>query len=199
MSTLRLFAAIELPSFVVDDLARATAPLRDDTLSWTDTPAWHVTLAFYGAVDEALVPSLQTRLQRAGARCPVLELRLSGAGRFGHRVLWAGVAGDRDVLRGLAAAALAAGRRTGIAVEEGRTYRPHVTLARSTADVDLRPYVAALADHQGAPWAATDLALVRSHLGGGEGRRARYETVDRFPLRAAPPVRSTRRRPRRAP
>ncbi len=198
MSTIRLFAAVELPPFVVDDLAAVTGPVRDDTLRWTDPAAWHVTLAFYGAVDEATVPALRTRLERAGRRCPVIELSLSGAGRFGHRVLWAGVTGDRGVLRGLSAAALAAGRRTGIAVDEGRGYRPHVTLARAVSEVDLRPYVTALADHRGPRWTATDLALVRSHLGAGEGRRARYETVGRFPLSAAP-VRSPRRRRRRAP
>jgi len=183
----RLFAAILLPAEVVADLAAAVGPHRDDTLRWTATDSWHLTLAFYGQVEDARVPDLKARLTRASKRQPVMSLALAGAGRFGHRALWVGCDGDVLVLRALARSASAAGRRVGAATEEARRFRAHVTLARARIPVDLRPYVSALAGYRGPSWSGDAVALVRSHLGGGENRRARYETLSSHSLTARSP------------
>ena len=49
--------------------------------------------AFLGEIDENVLPDLTTRLARAARRHPPQELALSGAGRFGDRVLWTRVRG----------------------------------------------------------------------------------------------------------
>jgi 2'-5' RNA ligase len=172
-----LFAAVLIPPEVVADLDAAVAPYRDDVLRWTTLDSWHLTLAFYGQVDDARVPDLKARLTRAAKKYPVLSLALRGAGRFGQRALWVGCEGDVAPMRALARSVAAAGRRAGASAEESRRFKAHLTLARAPKPVDLRPYVSAIGSYRGQAWTADALALVRSHLGAGENRRARYETL----------------------
>lgn len=102
---MRLFAALLPPGRVLDGpdgLAGAVDGLRTaegaDRLRWTDRDNWHITLAFYGEVPDTALPGLQARLAHAARRSGPLRLRIAGAGRFGDRTLWAGVAGaDEDV------------------------------------------------------------------------------------------------------
>ena len=151
---------------------------------------WHCTLAFLGEVDDRLLPGLFGVLESAASRTEVFPLRIQGSGHFGNRALWAGVGGGVDELGLLAGRVGAAARRAGVPVDDTRSYRPHVTLARSGREADLRPYVEELAGFEGAPWLVSDIALVRSHLppggpaipDGGRSKEPRYETLLRFPL-----------------
>jgi 2'-5' RNA ligase len=182
----RLFVALWPPEQVVEELAGAIARVRplEQDLRWTTPEQWHLTLVFLGEVSEERLPELSRRLARAAQAHPVLSLHFAGGGRFGDRVLWTRVEGDREPLRRLAASASAAARRTGLDVED-RPYRPHLTLARNTGGAHLRPLVAALAAYTGTAWTADQLHLVRSRLGQGPGRKAAYDTVAHWPLRAA--------------
>lgn len=177
-----LFAAVVPPSDVLRHLEAAVQPLRDDTVRWTNADAWHLTLAFYGEIPDDRVADLSERLRRAAGRHPPIELGVAGAGRFDGRVLWVGCTGDVAALRKLAQSCRAAGRRVGADAETHRRYRAHVTLARSSRPVDLRPYLAALAGYSGPAWTATEVALIRSYLGAGENRRPRYEQLATFDL-----------------
>lgn len=180
---MRLFVAVVPPAAVLDSLAAAVDPVRDDEVRWTLADGWHVTLAFYGEVAEATISDVSTRLTRGARRHTPFELHLAGAGRFGRAVLWCGVRGDVDPLRRLAATAAAVGRRVGVA-DDDRRYRPHLTLARSPGDgADLRRYVAALAAYEGPAWTVERIALVQSHPSATAGRPARYETLEEYPLR----------------
>ena len=179
---MRLFAAVVPPADVVAELEAQVGPLRDHVLRWTTPDAWHLTLAFFGEVGDERLPDLGARLARAARRRSPMELGLVGAGRFDGRALWMGCAGDVAVLRDLARSLRAAGRRVGASADEERRFRPHVTLARSSRPLNLRPYVAALAGYKGRTWTARDVALVRSELGMGDHRRPRYQTVSTFGL-----------------
>jgi 2'-5' RNA ligase len=177
-----LFVAVLLPPDVVADLDEAIGPHRDDVLRWTTSDSWHVTLAFYGQVDDAKVPDLKARLTRAARKYSALSLSLGSAGQFGRRALWVGCDGDVVPMRALARSVAAAGRRVGASADESRRFKAHLTLARAPRPVDLRPYVAALREYRGPGWIADEVALVRSHLGAGDNRRARYETLSHHPL-----------------
>jgi 2'-5' RNA ligase len=75
------------------------------------------------------------------------------------------VRGDVEELRRLAARCVAAGRRIGAAGDD-KPYRPHLTVARPRRPpLDVSEVVEALADHDGPPWVAHEIRLVRSHLG----------------------------------
>lgn len=179
----RLFVGLTPPAEVVETLRIATAALHElaPDLRWTRPEQWHVTLAFLGEVGDDVVAELARRLARTATRHPPLSLSIGGGGRFGHRVLWTQVQGDRDGLRKLAGAAAAAARRCRLPVEH-RRYHPHVTLARADGGTDLRPLVERLSTWQGLPWVANRLHLVRSRLGAAPGGFALHEPVASWPL-----------------
>ena len=190
---MRLFAALFPPFAVAEELdavVRTLQALPDaDRLRWTPREGRHLTLAFYGEVDEESLPGLRERLERAARRSRPLDLRIFGGGRFGDRALWAGATGDLQPLRELARSAVAAGRRVGVTGDDGRRFRPHLTLARTRAGRwDLRPYAAALEPFESAAWQAGELTLVRSHLphGGVPGEQPRYEPLESWRLGGGP-------------
>jgi 2'-5' RNA ligase len=190
--TVRLFAAVLPPADVLDELEVLVGELKGlagaDRLRWTEPPGWHYTLAFYGEVEEDVVEELSRRLERAAGRSEPFPLAVRGGGQFGHgRALWAGAEGDLGALRLLADRAEAAARRAGVPMGEHRRYTPHLTVARSRSDVDVRPYVDVLDTFAGRTWTVADLVLVRSNLptSGVPGEQPRYEAVGRRPLGAA--------------
>lgn len=124
--SLRLFAAIPVPDAIADRLV----PLQRDLqgASWRPRENFHITLRFFGEIDEARARDLDDELGRI-LEAP-FEMRLAGIGSFGGRdpsALWAGVEAP-PVLARLSAACEKAARRAGLAPEK-RTFTPHVTLA----------------------------------------------------------------------
>ncbi|MEV5959096.1 RNA 2',3'-cyclic phosphodiesterase [Streptomyces sp. NPDC051987] len=189
---MRLFAAVLPPADVVAELGVEVDRLKRlpgaEGLRWTGRPGWHYTLAFFGEVADDLVPALSDRLARAARRTPAFGLSVAGGGQFGHgRALWAGAHGDLDTLRLLADRAEAAARKAGLPMGEHRRYQAHLTVARSRDAVDVRPYVALLAEFASRAWTVAELALVRSNLptSGVPGEQPRYEVVARWGLGAA--------------
>jgi 2'-5' RNA ligase len=186
---MRLFVAIVPPAAVLAELASAVQPLQASApeLRWTSGPAWHLTLAFLGEVDEGILPGLSTRLERAAGRHPPQLLAVAGAGAFPNparaRVLWAGIRADNRALSSLAASVAAGARRAGAPPpDEGRKYSPHLTLARCRQPANVAWLTAELADFSGAAWTAQSIQLVRSHSG-GSGPPS-YEDLGAWPLMA---------------
>lgn len=186
-----MFVAVRPPSAAVHDLESWVAPLRPAAgdLRWTPAEQWHLTVAFLGEVDERRYADLSPRLARAAARGTELALSFGGAGTFPRRadrarVLWVGLGGDRPALARLAAAVSAAARRSGIAVED-RRFSPHLTLARArpSAGADVTSLLQDLSAYAGPMWTATEMELVRSHI----GATVRHETVGSWRLGRAPP------------
>jgi 2'-5' RNA ligase len=184
---MRLFAAVLPPERVLTELGVVVDELRQlpgaDDLRWTGRPGWHFTLAFYGEVDEDVVPELSARLERAARRTEPFGLAVRGGGQFGQgRALWAGVEGDVAAMRLLADRCEAAARKAGVEMGGHRRYRAHLTVARSREAVDVRPYLDRLDDFAGRPWTVDELVLVRSNLprSGVAGEQPRYEAVGRW-------------------
>lgn len=189
---MRLFVAITPPPAVLDELEAVLAPLRASwpALRWTSQEAWHLTLAFLGEVSEDKPAALAPRLERAAHRHPVLSLSFGPGGAFPAaaraRVLWAGIRGDDVALTALARSVAAGSRRAGAAPpDEGKKFKPHITLARCRPPADVKALVASLGSYAGTPWAAAEIHLIRSCLGSGPPR---YETAGTWPLR--PPHKS---------
>jgi RNA 2',3'-cyclic 3'-phosphodiesterase len=182
---MRLFVAITPPPEALAELAAAVAPVRAAApeLRWAGRESWHLTLAFLGEVEERVLPDLSTRLERAARRHPSQRLAIDGAGAFPAasraRVIWAGIRADGDALAALAASVAAGARRAGAPPpDEGRKYRPHLTLARCRQPADVAQLTQALASFTGRDWLATGICLMRSHLGG----QPRHEELARWPL-----------------
>jgi 2'-5' RNA ligase len=125
---IRLFTALSLPDDVAGTLKRRQTGLPG--AKWRSDEQLHVTLAFYGEVDERRADDLAAELERA-AIGGAFEIELKGVGAFGdaHRshTIWAGVS-PCERLNVLAGRCRSAAERAGIALER-REYRPHLTLA----------------------------------------------------------------------
>lgn len=195
---MRLFVAIAPPPAVLEGLETTVAPLRPawPSLRWTGREAWHVTLAFLGEVGEDAAGGLGPRMERAAQRHSCLSLSFGAGGAFPGprraRVLWTGIHGDLRALEALARSVAAGARRAGAPPpDEGRRFRPHLTLARCRAPVDVATLVQALAGYEGAPWTAGEIHLIRSYLPTEAGAQPRYEVCGTWPLRAG----RARRRP----
>ena len=154
---MRLFVAVRPPPSAVDHAAAAVDAVRPlaPGLRWVRPERWHLTLAFYGEVPDDDVDRIVDRTARRLGDGVEMALALTGAGRFGGRAVWLGVAGDVAALRSLAGAVDPGGRR----------YRPHLTVARVRDDTGTAAVVAALSDYAGPTWTAGAVHLVRSRLG----------------------------------
>lgn len=154
---MRLFVAFTLPPEVLSHADSALAPVRDrwPDLRWVPPGRWHLTLAFYGEVPDHKAAGTVAMLERRLAGHGAVSLRLRGAGVFGRRALWLGLAGELAALRRLA----------GAVTFERRPYRPHLTVARLRGGVDARQALAALATYEGPPFVARTVRLVRSRPG----------------------------------
>ncbi len=124
---LRLFTAVPIPFDVAETLARRQTGLPG--ARWRPGEALHVTLAFYGEVDQRRADDLAAELARVPGG--PFDIVLKSVGAFGdaHRsqTLWAGVE-PCERLDVLAGRCRAAAERAGIRMQP-RVYRPHVTLA----------------------------------------------------------------------
>ncbi len=143
---MRLFAALDLPDEVRDDIAAwwTAASVMLPAGEWRDIPKnnWHLTLAFYGEVNGAELDDLAEALAECAGLSPRLSLSTGGVGVFPRparpRVFWAGV-GEEDGgkgLRHLARCCRQAGHVT-LRKQSAREipFRGHITLARAGADV----------------------------------------------------------------
>lgn len=114
-------------------------------MKWVKPENIHLSLKFLGEVEETREPELRTALQRAagtGSEPRPLTLQVTGFGVFPdyHRphVLWAGVTpepGLELLQHGVEQAFAPLGFPT-----EARTFRPHVTLARSAREAKPRDF-----------------------------------------------------------
>lgn len=178
---MRLFAAVDPPESVRDDLKRSIRR-KGPGLRWTPSEQWHLTLAFYGEVSDSIADDLTARLARAASRTPPLSLQIKGAGCFPRqpnaaKVLWAGIEGDLVPLSLLADRCVAAGRRSGLIMEK-RKFKAHLTLARARHPADMSGRLAELWDYVGPSWTASTLRLVRSTLGAD----VRHSPIAELPL-----------------
>ena len=124
---IRLFAAIEVPEPVSRDLARLQTGLP--RAKWRPLEALHITLRFFGEIDERRADDLDAELSRVTS--PAFDIVLKGVGEFGEAhmsdAVWAGVE-PHERLTILQGRCESAARRAGLEPST-RTYRPHVTLA----------------------------------------------------------------------
>jgi 2'-5' RNA ligase len=161
---MRLFVAVRPPAEVIDVLAGIDRP-RLAGVRWTEPDQWHVTLRFFGEVDD---PSVIVRAL-SSVQLPTATATMGPRVKWVGRLLWAPVAGLTDLATEVVDATRGIGERP-----ELRTFRGHITLVRQRSrERNLAmPSIAAT-------WTVRQIELIRSHL---EPEGARYETLERFGL-----------------
>lgn len=180
MSNFRIFAALPLP----DAIAGQVMPLMKGVpgAAWRPRENLHITLAFYGSVQEASVTELDHALDRI--RVSPFELQLEEADHFGKddlRSLWLKVS-EPPELTELAQACRKAGQSVGITIER-RVFKPHLTLAYIRGQTDprrLASFEQKLALYRSEPFIADRFHLYSSWA--QDRGPNRYDVETEYPL-----------------
>ncbi len=176
-----LFSAIEIPQLVASQLtALQQSGARAWDAGWVAPENFHVTLAYFGPVEEPMAEDIDGELRRIHANG--FDMELSGVGAFGTKqphALFAAV-GKNPALMALAAKHLSVVRRFGLPVGKGG-YVPHVTLARPRHSLpeQVQGWIAANNLYASGPVPVERTVLFSSHKT-GEGRH--YEAERFYPL-----------------
>jgi len=123
---MKLFAAIKLPPHLTDQIASIQKGISG--ARWSAPEKLHITLAFFGEVDDDHAEVLDMELARASFSS--FKLELNGAGHFGSgqpHAIWLGVNKSEPLMK-LHHHSKHAARRAGVVIER-RNFIPHVTLA----------------------------------------------------------------------
>jgi 2'-5' RNA ligase len=185
---MRLFIALEIPEPVRREVRRRVAGLRDrlPRARWVDLEVLHLTLLFLDEVAPERAATLAAALGPVFASFPALLLRLAGGGTFPPgrpaRVAWIGVTAPPELMSLQAAVARAAA--VDLPPEDGRAYRPHVTLARCPSPWPreaAQKFAAAFPAEIGPPFLASRGVLIDSKL---SPRGPRYRDLAELPLAA---------------
>ena len=149
--TLRLFFALWPDDATRAALMQLQAPMRGRTIPYSNL---HLTLAFLGQQPAALLPDAKDVLSRLSA--PAAMLSLDRVGYFPrNRIAWIGMHQVPDALVMLQQQLSEALTERGIAFDNQKKFKPHITLAR---DASLPPDLA----FAPIPWRANHVALVQS-------------------------------------
>lgn len=122
----RLFAALELPEDMKDELSALETPIAG--ANWIDADDLHLTLRFFGDISDAQARDVHDLLDTLSA--DAFALRIKGLGTFGAEphTLHATVEAN-PALESLARACDRVARGAGLPPQK-HPFRPHVTLAR---------------------------------------------------------------------
>ncbi len=133
----RAFIAADISQEARDALAEVIKCLQQQGVSgvrWVRPEGVHLTLKFLGEIDQALVDGILGGMERAAYGTKSFTLALSELGAFPNanapRVLWVGLKGDLDTLRGLQERVDQEMHLTCGFTQEGRAFTPHLTLGR---------------------------------------------------------------------
>ncbi len=163
--SLRLFSALDIP----DEVADRVGPLLRGVpgAKWRPRENLHVTLRFYGEVNEVQADDLDAALGEVALKHGQFEVRLKGAGFFGREephALWLGLQ-DGEPLRALAADCDRAARRCRLPPADHK-FAPHMTVAYlSGATLDrVIAFEKRLALYESEAWTVDAFFLLSSHV-----------------------------------
>lgn len=174
----RLFVAIEVPSEIRETLASAVSALgKVGNFKWTKPANYHLTLAFLGEADPAMVTKALAAIEPTGV---TLELRTAGQGGFPRntsaRVLFEGIYCERigEYVHRIRAACRPVAPKMDEKSHETRYFLPHLTLGRSQTHVNIEGLDLSITPTS---WRTDSYSLIESKL---SPRGATYETRATF-------------------
>lgn len=184
----RLFCAIELPEELrnraVAHIAHLREQLPDVRASWERTEKLHITLKFFGDIEESRAHALSQAIERSANSAAPFTLDIAGARAFPThgppRVIWLGLRDAQGQLARLHESLESECAAAGFARDE-RRFHPHITLARLRPNAGARD-LATLHRQLGFPAHSlhvNELVLMRSELG---PKGSRYTVVSHHGL-----------------
>lgn len=144
--SMRLFIGVPLSMRSLRAVANAASDLKERgaslsaELRWVPPARYHVTLAYLGWADPAVVPAIVDAVGQATAGVKPFEMRCADLGGFPSldkaKVLWAGIKDRMGELEALAKKVSSACAELGF-TEAERDFHPHVTMARVKGSANL--------------------------------------------------------------
>ena len=184
MGVKRVFLAIELPAAVREAAARHSAGVRrqfpGSRVSWVRAENLHITLRFYGEVEEARLHTIANVARSAAATAGPFSIEIGDPRSFGTKVLFLSINDDEGKLRLLNAAVEAGSAAAGIKAER-LNFKPHLTLARIRSGKGVGPLVDAFLreDFPATAFEVGEMVLYESRL---SPAGSQYLAIERFPL-----------------
>lgn len=169
---IRAFIAVALPAHVTGALGRLQAQLKNFgiRMKYTEPENIHLTLKFLGDIREGDARAIRDKLTEVVSGFSPMEIYAKGLGVFPGirkpRVLWAGVAGQTEILENLQQSVEDA--MAGLGFErENRRFAGHLTLGRFKGRADsllLSDAIRKYGDFESDPFIAESLGLFESTL-----------------------------------
>jgi len=133
----RVFCAFELPESlrvrIKEHAKRVREAVSDAAASWSRPENIHLTMKFFGNVDQAKTPLISEVLARVAKEFSPVKIAVGGTGVFPRpsrpQVLWIGIDDRTDALAKLQKRLEDECAREGFP-QEDRAFRPHLTIAR---------------------------------------------------------------------
>lgn len=151
-------------------------------------PEMQLSVAAFGNVTRGDTVNVVSALSRLSADWPPPPtLRFSGGAAVewpGDQTVWAKLTGGVEALEAVAQSIAPAMLRLGYAVDR-RRFRPWMPLGNVTATTELdflERLLAGLDAHQGEPWEATHLSLLRTAFEAGRSGSETFEVLREFAL-----------------
>ena len=136
---IRVFVAVELSSEVREKISALQQQLNTTLppMNWVRPESIHLTLKFLGSVEPSRISQLLSVLEPIGKRQNKFSVDVQDLGVFPHvkhpRIFWVGVTGKTHALQELVLKIEVVLEPLGFPLE-GKTYHPHLTLARMTRE-----------------------------------------------------------------
>lgn len=184
MKPVRTFIAVELTPEIRGQANKLVAKLRRIVadVRWVESEDMHLTLKFLGEVDVLEIPRVCNAVTECVADLSPFELEVVGAGAFPDaerpRTVWLGVGEGTEAMVALHDRLELALAKLGFR-EEGRRFRPHVTLGRvrdSVPGSEFAQTLAELAEVSCGQMLVGEVTIFSSEL---SRHASRYEVLDR--------------------
>jgi 2'-5' RNA ligase len=169
---IRSFLAIEIPEDQKETVAGYIQELRQvpSKMKWVLPHQTHFTLKFFGSITSETVEKISQTLSLVVSEFPKFHLTLEGIGAFPNlfrpRVIWLGLGGETDSLRGIHRGIDQALIPLGIPKEK-RPFQGHLTLGRNKENQindSLYRHLSEWSKEETTPFAVEEVILFQSDL-----------------------------------
>ncbi len=169
---LRCFVAISLPGELkvrISGIQERLKPAGAD-VSWTRLEGMHLTLKFFGEIEEDRVRKIVKGLEAAVDGIPPFTLTVSGMGMFPDvrrpRVVWIGLKEEGDNLVRLQKGVEEELKNMGFPAED-RRFTPHITLGRARSNNNMDKLLKLIEEEKAAElgsFSVSEVHLIKSEL-----------------------------------
>lgn len=167
----RLFIAIKVSpnSLFFEDIDALKDEFVDDSIKWVDKNGIHITLHFFGNIEQEKIPLIKSIMQAAVKEMDPFTIQLKGCGFFGKMnnpsIIWTKIEKQNSLIK-LHQNLQFLLQKNNFPIDE-QPFHPHLTLGRVKQIKDVNTFIEVLDDFKDAfSWkqSVTEISLFESTL-----------------------------------